>query len=101
MKPKHMGGVGLRNLNVSNHVCLMKLGWAIYNQSDELWCNILKHKYKILSPEDCMKVRLSDSSLWKDVASTIPTISETGRWIVGDGKNIKAWNDNWLEHENC
>lgn len=35
--PKSLGGTGLRDLNVLNQVCLMKLGWNMPNHSNDLW----------------------------------------------------------------
>lgn len=44
-KPKHLGGLGIRRLDVVNKACLMKLGWAIRKGSTELWCEVPKGKY--------------------------------------------------------
>lgn len=43
-RPKQPGGVSLRDLNVMNQVCLMKLGWQMYKFFNELWCNMLRQK---------------------------------------------------------
>lgn len=36
--PKQLGGMGFRDLNLLNRVCLMKLGWSMYNNASDLWC---------------------------------------------------------------
>lgn len=95
-KPKQCGGVGLRDLNVLNDVCLMKLAWKLYTNSNNLWCTVMKKKYNISEAADCLKVRAMDSSLWKSIAGTIQTMLETGKWILGDGSTINALDDNWL-----
>lgn len=43
--------------------------------------------------------KTTDSSLWKDVTNIMPKIMDNGMWIVGDGKTIRAWEDNWLGAE--
>lgn len=58
-------------------------------------------KYKVLNCGDCVKSITNDSSLWCDIASSTPGMIETGRWIIGDGKMVAAWEDNWLGEEYC
>lgn len=45
-KPKVMGGLCLRNLEVLNRVNIMKLGWKITTNVEDLWCKVLRGKYK-------------------------------------------------------
>lgn len=35
-RSKHFGGMGLRDLCTLNNVCLMKLGWKLYRNVDDL-----------------------------------------------------------------
>lgn len=44
-QPKRLGGLGIRNLITMNFARLMKLGWAIRNGKQSLWCDVLKGKY--------------------------------------------------------
>lgn len=60
---KQLGGVRLRDLNVKNQACSMKLGWNLYNNSNDLWCTVLRIKYKVLECDDCAKIRTTNSSL--------------------------------------
>lgn len=50
--PKHLGGVGLRDLNILNQVCIMKLGWTIHNNPSALWCNAMRKKNNMRNSSD-------------------------------------------------
>lgn len=39
--------LGLCNMYIMNEVCIMKLGCKILNGDNDLWCNIMRGKYKI------------------------------------------------------
>lgn len=73
----------------------------MYNNSEDPWCNVLKHKYNVQNSNDYSKSKVTNSSLWKAVVRTIPALLETGMWIIGDDKSIKAWEENWLGVEFC
>lgn len=68
---KPLGGSGLRDLNVLNQVCLMKLGWNMLNHSNDLWCQVLRRKYNIQDNTKSLNSQSTDSSLWRDVVRTI------------------------------
>lgn len=95
-EPKALGGVGLRNLEVVNIVCLMKLGWKLHNRSTDLWCNVLREKYMQRENGEINKAKAYDSSLWKDITRVMPVLYQTCFWCVGDGKTINVWEDNWM-----
>ncbi|CAN1787165.1 Putative ribonuclease H protein At1g65750 [Linum perenne] len=44
-RPKDQGGLGLRKARELNQAYLMKLGWAILNNLDKLWVQVLTCKY--------------------------------------------------------
>lgn len=43
--PKAYGGVAMCNLKHMNSACLMKLGWSLRNNGNNLWCQVLGGKY--------------------------------------------------------
>lgn len=61
----------------------------------------MRIKYNAETAIDCLKAMAYDSSLWKDIARSLPILLDTSMWIMGDGKSIKAWEDNWLGKEYC
>jgi hypothetical protein len=72
--PKWMGGLGMRKLEDMNTACLSKLGWKVQAESNELWCNVLRNKYKRGEMQNNMVVKASDSSLWKALQRIRPLI---------------------------
>ena len=45
--PKNYGGLGFKNLDVMNHVLLMKINCEIVSSSDKLWVKVLCSKYGV------------------------------------------------------
>lgn len=80
-------------------MCIMKLGWKVYTNANDLWCQFLRNKYNIMDVQECTKTRATDSSLWNDITKTIPLMMNTGQWIVGDGNHIYVGEDNWMGKE--
>jgi ribonuclease HI len=89
--PKRMGGLGLRNLECMNKACLSKLGWKLFAGADDYWCQIMRGKYNY------NEARASDSSLWKVLCGLKSMLQNNCSWIVGDGRDIEAWNHVWIE----
>lgn len=70
MLPKEHGGLGVRNLDIMNTTCLMKLAWGLKDGQDQLWCKVLDGKYGRGSLQrGDLQVKVSDFSLWKSIAS--------------------------------
>lgn len=81
--PKHLGGLGVRNLLRMNEACLMKLGWAFRAGGDSLWCQVLHGKYgAAIANVGVVSSRPLDSFVWKGIARTWPTLDKfkPGPW---------------------
>lgn len=63
-KPKEEGGLGLRSLEDTNKVCMLKLVWRILSATDSLWVRWV-HRYLIRK-----------GSLWN-----VSSKSQNGSWI--------------------
>lgn len=42
---KTVGGLGLRKLDKMSRACIMKLGWRLKHNPNDLWCKVLVMKY--------------------------------------------------------
>jgi hypothetical protein len=93
--PKWMGGLGLRKLDIMNQACLIKLGCKVFSGADEYWCEVLRGKYV----QNAAKT--TDSSLWKVLVSLKNHVDRCSYWVVGDGRDIEAWEDVWIEEGLC
>ncbi|CAI8619948.1 unnamed protein product [Vicia faba] len=74
----------------------MKLGCKLINGDGDLWCRVLRGKYKLDGVSNNLEAKSYDSKLWKAIVSTYPTLMEASIWNVGNGNSIHAWDDNWI-----
>ncbi|XP_058756323.1 uncharacterized protein LOC131629558 [Vicia villosa] len=85
------GGLGLRNLNIMNTACKMKLGCKILNGDDDLWCQIMHKKYNVVHNSSSLQAKNSDSCLWKDIARSSLGLADLSVWRIGNGLDINPW----------
>lgn len=52
IRPKKLGGVNLKSAKMMNMALLAKLGWRLMSNPGELWCKVLKSKYKVKDEDD-------------------------------------------------
>jgi hypothetical protein len=100
-KPKWMRGLGIRNLEVMNQACLLKLGWKFHNGSSDFWCEVLRGKYGVDSFENVAEVRPTNSNMWKALLSLKDQLLNNTFWIVGDDYQVDAWSQAWIEPGLC
>ncbi|GAU10179.1 hypothetical protein TSUD_416550 [Trifolium subterraneum] len=89
--PKWQGGLGLRNLEVMNKACLLKLNWKLQSGCEDLWCKVINGKYAASTS------KVTDSSLRKTLIELEPLLQQHSVWQVGDGSVIDAWSDKWID----
>jgi hypothetical protein len=80
-----------------NKACLLNLGWKLQPDSEDFWCKVLRGKYESGNEQHRGAVRGSDSNLWKTLPELKPMLQNIILWIVGDGQDINAWSDVWIE----
>ena len=87
-RPKHAGGLGIRNIEHFNRACLAKLGWKVLFDKDNWWANIVRRKY--LRSDSFMETRTKQnhSTAWKCILGSRDIILKSMRWVVGDGRDI-------------
>lgn len=96
-KPKHLGGLGMRRLTTMNTSCLLKLGWELRSNKNNLWCQVMKGKYQRPAIDSQTWIhKSSDSSLWRTLAPLEYIFQNHEYWVIGNGKSVNAWNQKWL-----
>jgi ribonuclease HI len=95
--PKWMGGLGLRNLDVMNQACILKLGWKLNYGSTDFWCQVVKGKYGVHSFANDIVLRPSDSSIWKALLRLKEQLISNTSWCIRNGNSVDAWNHVWIE----
>ena len=74
IRPKHFGGLGVREAHTMNNALLGKLIWKIVSGDGRFWGEVLKHKYlnqdvglDFVAGKDASYVWRSISQAWKEL----------------------------------
>ena len=93
---KEFGGLGfpdLRNLNL----CLLGAWVSRYLLNENtLWRNMIDFKYETDKPNIFCCPEVEVSPFWKGVLWAAKAAHMGYKWKVGDGKNIRFWEDQWV-----
>ncbi|XP_019460143.1 PREDICTED: uncharacterized protein LOC109359903 [Lupinus angustifolius] len=90
--PSNSGGLGLRSIKAMNQAALIKLAWEMFSSNQE-WAILYRHRFgRGTSPSQ----RYFKSSIWPGIKSNWHTVMSNSIWLVGEGKSVNFWLDNWL-----
>jgi hypothetical protein len=96
--PKNSGGLGFRKLNQMNDACLMKVCWLIRVGDKSLCAQVFRGKYGRNSIEHGeAKTCATDSAIWKSIGRLWPIMSGHHCWGIGNGTQIRFWEDIWID----
>ena len=95
-KPKSFGGLGLRKAEANNVALQLKLLWKIINDNNSLWVKLVRKKYVKNDSLLAHKVLSVASWQWKNLMRLRDIFSQGLRWQIGNGADIRFWEDNWL-----
>ncbi|GAU13938.1 hypothetical protein TSUD_262650 [Trifolium subterraneum] len=96
-RPKWMGGLGLRKLEVMNQACLLKLGWKLNCGATDFWCQVVKGKYGVHNFNNDIAIRSSNSSMWKALLRLKDQLTNNMCWCIRNESSVDAWNQIWIE----
>ncbi|KAF6172062.1 hypothetical protein GIB67_029480 [Kingdonia uniflora] len=91
-KPYKEGGINLRRLKEINQSLMMKLSWNFLNPKDE-WAEFMRAKF--ITKSGNFSTITKGSSIWAGVRGPLEDVSAHSGWVIGDGKCIDLWHDNW------
>lgn len=66
------------------------------DKEDGLWQKIVKYKYLKKNTISNVKHKQSDSPIWADLLEVRNIYVQGRNFVVGNGKEILFWYDNWL-----
>lgn len=89
--PIEEGGLGIRSISMLNDATNLKLGWELMHSHNQ-WAQFLRRRVK--RGNGFINYHIF-SSLWTRIKSQIMHIRDNTTWLLGDGKNINFWWDNW------
>ena len=87
VKPIACGGLGIRTvLQQMNVAFMVKLGWMILQNNNELWARVLRDKYMYhkTNPQD-LRNKPGASNLWKGIVKGRDILLHGMRNLVGNG----------------
>jgi hypothetical protein len=98
-KPKFLGGLGFRDIEVFNLTLLSRQAWRILQEPSSLSARILKAVY--FSDVDFLSVGLgsSPSRIWRTIVDGKDVLEQGLIRRIGTGKETFIWCMNWLPRD--
>ncbi|KAL5182601.1 Calmodulin-binding transcription activator 5 [Glycine soja] len=98
--PKHMGGLGIRDIQSLNKALLFKWKWMMFHQPDQLWTRILNSKYNGWRGLEHGPRKQYFSTWWADLRAifqhqNVINADNQIRWKLGRGDKFLFWEDPW------
>ncbi|KAL5172857.1 putative ribonuclease H protein [Glycine soja] len=98
--PKHMGGLGIRDLPSLNKALLFKWKWLMFHQPDQLWTRILISMYNGWRGLEYGPRKQYFSTWWADLSAifqqqNVVSADNQIRWKLGRGDKFLFWEDPW------
>lgn len=88
---KAVGSLGFRDIENFNKAVLAKQGWRLMKMEDSLVAKIYKEKYFKNETFTEAKLGMMPSFIWRSLWSVQEVVKNGERWRVGDGKEIRIW----------
>ncbi|XP_074378321.1 uncharacterized protein LOC141719854 [Apium graveolens] len=96
---KSRGGMGFRNLYSFNIALLGKHCWNFIKKPHSLVARVYKARYYPDSHFLHASVSPGSSYIWSGIMTARRNICKGYRWILGDGRDINAIRDPWLQNK--
>lgn len=95
-RPKHLGGLGFRDLEIFNLALLSRQAWRLLHHPESLSARILKAV--CYSGCSLLEAELGSppSQIWRAVLDGRDILSHGIIRRIGTGETTKIWTDNWL-----
>ncbi|KAL6190669.1 hypothetical protein ACLB2K_037063 [Fragaria x ananassa] len=90
--PLDEGGVGLKQLRVLNFSLLLKKAWDVFTSVSD-GCTLLRTRFW---RNGKLRRSYATSSIWPGVKHLWPHILENGKWLIGNGRRVLFWKDNFI-----
>ena len=94
--PKNEGGMGFRDFHSFNLAMLAKQVSRLIDEPESLCAKILKAKYYPHGNILIAGPKSGSSFTWQSVLAGLATFKRGYIWRVGNGDNIKIWDDPWI-----
>jgi hypothetical protein len=98
-KPKGMGGLGFRDIDILNLALLARHGWRIFQNPTSLSAAILKARYFPDGDLLNSSLRSNPSQVWRGIHEGVGVLKQGLIRRIGTGLNKDAWNGNWIPRQ--
>ena len=98
-KPRYMGGLGFRDIELFNLALLARQAWRVLQSPDSLSARILKARY--FPATEFLQADLGSrpSQVWRAILDGRDTLKQGIIKRIGTGEATDPWNDNWLPRD--
>jgi hypothetical protein len=98
-KPKYLGGLGFRNIEMFNLALLARQAWRLLQELTSLSARVLKAAY--YPDGDFLNANLgsSPSRVWRAIMDGKNVLEQGIIKRVGTGESINIWKTNWLSRD--
>ena len=95
--PKKVGGMGITNLKILNHVIFCKWWWNAFSDIGKSWRELIKIGY---NSDQLISLNLPTShkllEFWRSALKVKGLFQAMVKFTAGNGKQISFWGDSWL-----
>jgi hypothetical protein len=98
-KPKNMGGLGFRDIELFNLALLARQGWRLLQNPETLSVKILKARY--YPSTDLLHAELGSapSQVWRAIQYGLPVLKQGLIKRIGTGTDTDPVNDQWIQRD--
>ena len=98
-KPKYMGGMGFRDIEIFNLALLARQAWRILQDPDSLSARVLKAVYFPSNLFLEADLGPSPSRVWRAIVDGKEVLKQGLIRRIGTGEDTEVWHSNWLPRD--
>ncbi|GJM91853.1 hypothetical protein PR202_ga08271 [Eleusine coracana subsp. coracana] len=98
-KPKYLGGLGFRDIELFNLALLTRQAWRILKEPESMSMRVLKSVYYPDGSFLEVMVGSSPSHVWRTIVDGKDVLTQGIIRRIGSGVTTNIWNQNWLPRE--
>jgi hypothetical protein len=98
-KPKYMGGLSFRDIELFNLALLARQGWRMLQNPDSLSARVLKARYYPSSDLLHAELGSSPSQVWRAIVEGLKVLKQGLVRRIGTSEHTDPWNDQWIPRD--